>query len=284
MDQGPAFNQALLPNMPTASAPAAAVPPAPATQPPPPVVIIMQAPVDTGPSTKEHYRKTFQEKYALALSIFCIVVGVLSSVFQVVLICMSSWRYDAYYGHVSQGIWCGFWYILAGGFGIAAAKKPSPCTVITLMVLSIFAACMTVPLVVLSGIGTTHRRSSGEIPQGFYAAMLVMGLLAGIASVILSAMTCRTACCAKKKSRGTVVYNPSTVPQAAAVQAIPLGDIAQAINTNVIYQPQQQQLQPQTGLTPPPDYSELGKQTQNESQSNETQDTPDGDADYKRFY
>jgi len=286
MDQGPALNQGLLPNQAMTPAAATGAPASTTHHHPPaaaPVVIIMQAPVDSGHAsyTKEHYRRTFSEKYAMALSVFCIVMGFLSIVFQVVLICTNT-----YYGDLSQGIWCGFWYILAGGFGVAAAKKPSPCTVIALMVLAIFAACMTVPYVVISGIGLGdhHRRFSENLLKGFSATMLVMGLLAGIASVILSAMTCRTACCAKSKSRGAVVYNPAAaaaaIPQSAVQTSIPLGDIAQAINTAAAYQPTQQ---PQT-VTPPPDYAELGKQTQKESaQLNTTQDD-DGDTDYKRFF
>ena len=55
--------------------------------------------------------------------------------------------------HIGQGIWCGVFFIITGGLGMAAANNPSDCSIITLMVFSIISAVMGVPHMVLDAIG-----------------------------------------------------------------------------------------------------------------------------------
>ena len=73
---------------------------------------------------------------------------------QIVLIFLS--RQIPYpFARYGQGIWCGVFFIITGGLGMAAANKPSDCSIITLMVLSIISAAMAVPHMVFDGIGAS---------------------------------------------------------------------------------------------------------------------------------
>jgi len=246
-----------------------------------PVIVIMQAPdhAATKAAKREHYRKTFPEKAALGLSIFSIVAGLLSIILQVILFSIGR-----YFAHVGQGIWCGTFFVLSGSFGAYAAKHPSQCTVVNLMVFSILAACMSVPYIVLDGIGIgdssyrSYRSDQGD-KMAVYSVMLILGLTSAIASIVLSALTCRTVCCRAVKSAGAVMYNPATA------QAIPLGNVSQVINTQApIYQNPQQQL----GQSPPPVYSPFGAQVQDQTETPKNSDDMETGktafgSDYKRF-
>jgi len=272
-------NQGLLPG---------AIPSAPQPGTAQPVIVIMQTPANDTP-TKEHYRKTFPKTMVMALSIFSIIAGSVSMITQIVLICMRDHRYGFVY--ISQGIWCGVWYIVTGAIGAAAAKSPSRCSVITLMVLSIISASMTIPNVVLDGIGlgihaNSYRRSYGD-QTGLFAFMLFIGMMAGIASIVLSALTCRTSCCSTVKTPGTVIYNPATA------QAIPMGNISQVINAQVPMFQQQA-----SAVQNPPSYSSVDTQIQKQESAGNSYnvgvppatnqqdpESPDnGKSDYKRFF
>ena len=65
--------------------------------------------------------------------------------------------FGPYYGYaaIAQGIWCGVFFIITGGLGMAAANKPSDCSIITLMVLSIISAVMAVPHMVFDEFGAS---------------------------------------------------------------------------------------------------------------------------------
>jgi len=201
-----------------------------------PVIIVMQAPKAT--KATADYAKYYPSKAVLGLSITQIVAGVLSIIFQIVLI--SNVRYG--YEHVGQGIWCGFWYILSGSFGVASAKRPNLCTLITVMILTIISACMSVPYIVLDGIGFSirpygyYRRNDAHM--ALFALMFILGLAAGISAIVVSALTCRTTCCKTSSSDGAVMYNPTAM---AATAAAAQHQVAQNMNL---------QQQPMMGVAP----------------------------------
>ena len=76
---------------------------------------------------------------------------------QIVLICLP--RVDPYYSAIGQGIWCGVFFIITGGLGMAAANNPSDCSIMTLMVFSIISAVMGVPHMVLDALGAVLVQS-----------------------------------------------------------------------------------------------------------------------------
>ncbi len=61
-------------------------------------------------------------------------------------------------GEIGAGIWSGFFYALAGAIGLYSARKSTSCTVVTFMVLSIFAALLSICLVTFAGIGLGEGR------------------------------------------------------------------------------------------------------------------------------
>merc|ERR1712038_720180 len=210
------------------------VPSAPAQQ---PIVVIVQAPAaGSTTSDADHFKKFFPKRAVIAMSLTMIVAGVLSVILQISLIAMPTERYYNYFAHIGQGIWCGVFYIVAGGLGVSAAQKPNNCSIISLMVFSILAACMAVPHMTLDGIGAGEgRRWSSSRHQGLktglYSFLFLLGLGGGITSIVLSSYTCRAVCCRRSKNSGTVVYNPTG--GAIPAQAIQLGnmDLAKVIAT-----------------------------------------------------
>jgi len=114
------------------------------------------------------------------------------------------------YASIGLGIWCGIWYILAGAFGVAAARKPTRCLLVNLLGFSIIAALVTLPYSVLNGLFAwrIHWGSSENEKrvQTYFTIMLLSGLLAGVSTIILSAMICRAIC--RVKAGGQVIYNP----------------------------------------------------------------------------
>jgi len=207
-------------------------------QPQQPVIVIVQAPPTHGSvqqkrSDEEHYRKFFPKKTILGLSVFMLVAGILSMLFQIAMICMaqgSRRSYRHYIAFIGQGIWCGIFPTIAGGVGIASAKKPSKCVIIALMVLSILSAAMTIPNLTFDSMGVAS--STGYyVHAGLAAAYsinLILALVAGIISIVVSAYTCQAVCC-RKSSAGSVIYNPA----AAVAQSIPMTnlDLTSVIHT-----------------------------------------------------
>merc|ERR1719277_2523419 len=95
----------------------------------------------------DHFKKIFPKKTVMGMSIAMIIAGALSVILQIVLI------FGPHLSTIGQGIWCGVFFIITGGLGMAAANKPSDCSIITLMVLSIISAVMAVPHMVFDGFG-----------------------------------------------------------------------------------------------------------------------------------
>ena len=56
---------------------------------------------------------------------------------------------------IGQGIWCGVFFIITGGLGMAAVSKPSDCSIITLMVFSIISAVTAVARMVFDVFGAS---------------------------------------------------------------------------------------------------------------------------------
>merc|ERR1712018_670567 len=194
-----------------------------ATQQQQPMVVIVQAPVaNTRTPDVDHFKKFFPKKAVMGMSIAMIIAGALSAILQMVLI------FGPYYGFtaIAQGIWCGVFFIITGGLGMAAANKPSDCSIITLMVLSIISAVMAVPHMVFDGIGASspwrYHFYHDKVETVLYSFLFILGLAAAIISIVLSSYTCRAICC-RRINAGSVIYNPSGV--GATAQTIPMGNL-----------------------------------------------------------
>lgn len=273
-------------------------------QPQQPVIVIVQAPPTHGSvqqkrSDEEHYRKFFPKKTILGLSVFMLVAGILSMLFQIALICMaqgSRRSYRHYMAFIGQGIWCGIFPTIAGGVGIASAKKPSKCVVIALMVLSILSAAMTIPNLTFDSMGvassTDGYYSAHAGLAAAYSINLILALAAGIISIVVSAYTCQAVCC-RKSNAGSVMYNPT----AAVAQSIPMTNLDL---TSVIHSAQtaahNQHLPVAETQSQPPAYNTLAAAneynstttTQGEKEEKSAltarQLSDEGTDKYKRFY
>merc|ERR1719394_905362 len=153
-----------------------------------------------------------------------IIAGALSAILQIPLIFQT-------HIHILQGIWCGLFFIITGGLGMAAAIKPSDCSIITLMVFSITSAVLAVARMVFDALGASDASYPWRYHVGdvwLYSFLFILGLAGAIISIVLSSYTCRAVCC-RRSNAGSVIYNPSGV--AATAQTIPLGhlDLSKAV-------------------------------------------------------
>jgi len=189
-------------------------------------------------SDKQHILKVFPKNTILTLSIIQLVCGALAAISQIVLLGISG-RYN-YIAGVGTGIWTGFFFAISGGVGLVASNRPSNCTVIAYMVLSIISALFSLPLIVLSGIGFGDGRryrygySSGDdsVYRSFYGLQLLIGLLQGVVTIIASSFSCRAVCCGRKQYPGAVIFSSGTNPDQQYTQ-IPLNQIGQIVQAAV---------------------------------------------------
>lgn len=282
------------------------------TQPQQPIVVIMQAPAmaaGTRTSDADHFKKFFPKNAITGMSIAMIVAGVFSAIIQVTLIAKPyEDYYDGYFAHIGQGIWCGAFFIVTGGLGMAAAKKPTNCSVITLMVFSILSALWSIPHMTIDGIGAvdySSRWGFDGTAVGLYSFMFILALLAGILSIVISSYTCRAVCCRRTNYGGSVMYNPGQA--AVANQTIPLGNLGSDLS-KVIATAQQQVNPAQQQEQQPPAYNSLAQMyapsqayqnvyspppaqmdSKNTAAQESAKEEPDADSvaggdEYKRFY
>lgn len=268
-----------------------------------PIVVIVQAPTMAGTRTSDadHFKKFFPKKAVMGMSVAMLVAGVFSVIIQITLIGLP---YEGYYrrhfAHIGQGIWCGAFFIATGGLGVAAANKPSNCSIISVMVLSIISAIMSIPHMTIDGIAAgavSGYRYDGRA-LGLYCFMFLLSLLAGILSIVISSYTCRAICCRRTNYGGSVVYNPGqpnqTIPLAnlgsdlskviatAQQQVNPVQQLPPAYNSVAqMYPPQAYQ----NVYSPPPDEMHNENKTAQASAKHEPDaDSVAGGDDYKRFY
>jgi len=173
----------------------------------------------------DHFKKFFPKKAVMGMSIAMIIAGALSAILQIPLL------FKSHYVINGQGIWCGVFFIITGGLGIAAASKPSDCSNLTLMVFSIISALMAVPRMGFDAFGISSPSSRYQVDDVWlYSFLFILGLAGATISIVLSSYTCCAVCCPRSNA-GSVIYNPSGA--AATAQTIPLGhlDLSKVIVT-----------------------------------------------------
>ena len=128
---------------------------------------------------------------------------------------------DDYYGPgfqiVGTGIWCGIFFALSGVFGAIASRKPTFGWIVTFMVFSIISASFSLPLLVLSSIGTVDQGYyyfyPGDPTLGYVvsAIQIVISLVQAAAAIVSAGMTCRAVCkcCGPRRECCSVDYNGS---------------------------------------------------------------------------
>ena len=178
-----------------------------------PVIVMAHTPAPV--KQTELYGKRFPKKFILPLSIIQLVMAVLAIITQAIGLYT-----DDYYGPgfqiVGTGIWCGIFFALSGVFGAIASSKPSFGWIVTFMVFSIISASFSLPLLVLSSIGTVDQSYyyyfyPGDPTRGYVvsAIQIVISLVQAAAAIVSAGMTCRAVCCGSKGKSRVVYYNGS---------------------------------------------------------------------------
>jgi len=180
-------------------------------QPTQPVMLMVQPPPKR--SNQERYGKHFQGSLVTSLSISIIVCFFIGLIAQVVIFAISYYTI----GDSGVGIWGGIFYAFTGAFGLLSVKKPSLCSIVTLMVFSILSACMSVPYLTMSSIGINERYRSTAGLKVAFGIQVICSLTGGILGIILSAIACRATCCKSSDHGASATYY--------ATQAIPVQNL-----------------------------------------------------------
>lgn len=181
-------------------------------------------------SDKDHIEKLFPTKTMKVCSILQLICAGTAALTQVILFVVDQQRYGST-SDVGAGIWTGLFFGIAGGVGLIASQRPSHCSVIAFMVMSIISSLFAIPLIVISGIGlgtsgyglSTHE----NLMVILFCVQLLTALFQGIVAVTTAAFSCRVVCCGKRSSNGTVVFS-NVVPSQSEQVAVPLTVIAGA--------------------------------------------------------
>merc|ERR1712004_297452 len=159
-------------------------------------------------SDRDRIEKLFPKKTMSVCSILQLICAGLAALTQVILFVVDQQRYGST-SDVGAGIWTGLFFGIAGGVGLIASQRPSHCSVIAFMVMSIISTLFAIPLIVISGIGlgtsgyglSTHE----NLMVLLFCVQLLTALFQGIVAVTTAAFSCRVVCCGKRSSNGTVV-------------------------------------------------------------------------------
>merc|ERR1711860_353600 len=178
-------------------------------------------------SDRDRIEKLFPKKTMSVCSILQLICTGLAALTQAVLFVVDPSRYSSI-SDLGAGIWTGVFFGFAGGVGLIASQRPSHCSVIAFMVMSIISSLFAIPLIVFSGVGLDWASNSygNFLMVVLFGIQLLTALIQGVVAVTTAAFSCRVVCCGKRSSNGTVVFS-NVVPQSEQV-AVPLTVIAGA--------------------------------------------------------
>ena len=139
-------------------------------------------------------------------------------------------RYHYHYqrsniSEVGTGLWTGFFFAISGGVGFNAVQRPSSCTLIVYLVLSIVSALFAFPLIVFAGIGFDLSRGKNVFALIFYGIQLLIGLLQGVVAITTAAFSCRAVCSRRKHHPGMVIFTSGNTAGDQTFTTIPLNQI-----------------------------------------------------------
>ena len=182
--------------------------------PQPPVVIMVPgaAPI----KRKRHYEKHFPKKTIMILSAIQIAMAFIAITTQIVAI-VSHQRYYSGTAPIGQGIWCGVFFGISGLVGILAGYKPSTCSILTSMILSIVAASFCVPFLIMSSIFVVVDRWE-DLRMAMFAIQIVTSLVQAVVVIWSSVLACKATCaCCRKNDDEGVVYFTANTPSSSGI-------------------------------------------------------------------
>jgi len=201
--------------------------------------------VITSPGQAYSSQSTVYTKYRSAqsrgLGITQIIVGALCIVLNVLAIV-----FESIPSIIGFGIWGGILVIIAGSFGITAAKHRTRCHVIASMVLSIISAALTIGLFIVSilaavldgvhcymyysynsdgqrvqSLGLNECMNRATVSKILNAALAVLAVVEAVAAIWSSVLGCKAACCCSYTPYAeNVVVIPGQVSNGPGVQMI----------------------------------------------------------------
>ncbi|ELT87534.1 hypothetical protein CAPTEDRAFT_221231 [Capitella teleta] len=173
--------------------------------------------IQTPPNNVVH----FASSHAKILGVIQVTLGILSIIFHIPSIVYHFGMYM-----IGHGIWCGIFYIIAGGLTLGAAKNKNKCMIVSSLTLSILAsvaASVQVSFGVLGGVwamvegewydddeGLTFVSYSKHSKSTLYNNLMIIlkvgrvaintlislfGLIAMIVCIIASCLSCKALCC-----------------------------------------------------------------------------------------
>lgn len=158
--------------------------------------VVCQTVDTTQPPQAYELYNSHQSKIA---GVMLIVVGALAIVLNGIGIGLH--EYGTLAGH---GFWAGIMFILAGAFGLAAAKK-NRCVVITFLVMAVLSACTSSDMFTRSVVGArfgAYYRSNMHFEVGIVSAfMAIVAVVAAAMAIWGSVLGCKVACCGRSTTR-----------------------------------------------------------------------------------
>merc|ERR1712008_235609 len=194
-----------------------------------PAPIVLTIPTQNeSQSEKQHILKLFPKKTILTFSIIQLTCAGVAAVLQLFLIGMQDSYYYSTTSEIGTGLWTGFFFAISCGVGLVAVQRPSSCTLIAYMALSIVSALFALPLIVFAGIGFGESRRTGNqnfLALIFYGIQLLIGLLQGVVAITTAAFSCRAVCCGRKSHPGAVIFTSGNTAGDQTFTTIPLNQI-----------------------------------------------------------
>jgi hypothetical protein len=171
-----------------------------------------------GPRPTTHLVQSYLSRQSIGLGVTLLVCGALAIVFNGVAYALRESLASA--GH---GFWTGCLLIVTGGFGIAAAKQKTKCTIVTFMVLAIITSVTAISMLAIGIAGATNNACSrscygygcddryyDHYYYNYYtppcsdkirtavameALLAIIAVVSGIACIWGSAICCKAVCC-----------------------------------------------------------------------------------------
>ena len=159
--------------------------------------ISLNDPVVLDKPKKISYKRRFPKRLIIALSVIQLTMAALSITTNVLGVTM---RYPHVFHMIGVGIWSGIFFGLSGIFGLVASCKPTLGYIVTLMVFTIIAALFSLPLLILSPLGTadtkycSHHCYNNDIRHAMFVIQIVISLIQFATAMASSAMSCKAIC------------------------------------------------------------------------------------------
>jgi len=171
--------------------------------------------------TKKTTKETYAARTVAALGCVQILCGLIALGLEIFILTLPR-NYS-----IASGVWCSVIFLVSGILSLFSARFKNLCLVITTMVLCILSSVCAGILLILSItwllINSCGSNSTECIVS--YSVIAFMGVVMGVISIVISALTCRATCCRPDSTEGRVYCTGEHV----SIQIPPLTDTNNSI-------------------------------------------------------